>query len=498
MLDIWDYQKNDAIGLHADGITSGADKVAWWLCPTCGSSYDMEVYRIKAGRGCPYCAGKRVNTTNSLVDNYPDIAATYASDNTIDVHLLTYGSSKSCLWVCGKYGHVYKKTVKARVHGQGCPYCAASNTTLLTGFNDFSTLHPELLKDWEYNKNKKSPSEYVHGSKKSVWWKCRQCGHEWRTAIDNRARCHSGCPSCAMHTSKAEQEMTAFIASILPAGTTVLADDRTAITPKELDCYIPEKYMAFEFNGLYWHGSNHLTSSGINARTYHHDKWLACRKKGIQLITIWEDDWQDHQDIVKSMIAYKLGVSQEKRVYARNTSFIQPTSNDVKDFMEYNHIQGYCSGSIKYGMLDDHDNMVACAIFRRRNDQVLELVRYASSCSVIGGLGRILHHVITDHPNCHHIVTFSDHMVSNGNMYEKLGFHNDGEIRPDYMYVINGHRAHKFGYRLKRFRNDPDLLYKDGMSESQLAAWNNIDRVYDAGKTRWVLDIGTDSSHSAN
>lgn len=50
-------------------------------------------------------------------------------------------------------------------------------------------------------------------------------------------------------------------------------------------------------------------------------------------------------------------------------------------------------------------------------------------------------------------------------------------------------RHHKFNYRIARFRRDPDLEYHDGMSERELAALNGLERVYDAGKTRWVLSL---------
>jgi hypothetical protein len=214
-------------------------------------------------------------------------------------------------------------------------------------------------------------------------------------------------------------------------------------------------------------------------------------EKGIQLITIWEDDWRYHPDIVKSMISYKLGVSTEPRVYARNTLLKRPSAMEASRFMNQYHIQGYASGSVRIGLAFDN-KMVACAIFRKRNDDTLELVRYATSCQVIGGLGKILSHINDSQQGFHHIITFSDHMVSDGSMYRKLGFHQDGELRPDYMYIVDGCRAHKFGYRLRRFRDDPHLQYKDGLSESQLALLNHIDKVYDAGKTRWVLDISAE------
>lgn len=85
-------------------------------------------------------------------------------------------------------------------------------------------------------------------------------------------------------------------------------------------------------------------------------------------------------------------------------------------------------------------------------------------------------------------MTFSDTTVSDGGLYEQLGFVRDGVIAPDYQYVVNGTREHKFNYRLKRFRDDPELDHRDGLTEKQLAELNGLTRVYDAGKVRWTLD----------
>ena len=63
-----------------------------------------------------------------------------------------------------------------------------------------------------------------------------------------------------------------------------------------------------------------------------------------------------------------------------------------------------------------------------------------------------------------------------------------------YSYIIgagdSAHREHKFNYRKARFRDDPNLLWRDGATESELARLNGLPRVWDAGKTRWVMEVG--------
>lgn len=90
---------------------------------------------------------------------------------------------------------------------------------------------------------------------------------------------------------------------------------------------------------------------------------------------------------------------------------------------------------------------------------------------------------------CTEIVTFADHQVSNGGLYENLGFILDKELSPDYRYLVDEDRKHKFGYRITRFKNDPYLKYKEGLSESQLAKINGIKKIWDCGKSRYVIRI---------
>ena len=54
---------------------------------------------------------------------------------------------------------------------------------------------PELLKEWDYEKNEHSPEEYTQFSNTKVWWKCKE-GHSWQAEVGSRSKGH-GCPYCA-------------------------------------------------------------------------------------------------------------------------------------------------------------------------------------------------------------------------------------------------------------------------------------------------------------
>jgi very-short-patch-repair endonuclease len=54
--------------------------------------------------------------------------------------------------------------------------------------------NPELLSEWNYDKNILGPENYTSGLSKNVWWICGK-GHEWEAAIRKRIN-GSRCPFC--------------------------------------------------------------------------------------------------------------------------------------------------------------------------------------------------------------------------------------------------------------------------------------------------------------
>lgn len=332
--------------------------------------------------------------------------------------------------------------------------------------------------------NNVSADELSYNSAKRVLWGCPK-GHEWESPVYQLVSHGTRCPKCS-HSGKsgAEEELRNYVIELLGEDA-VVANDKSVIPPYELDIYVPERNIAIEYNGLYWHNERRGKK-----RNYHRDKALSCKDAGVQLITVWEDEWQYRRDTVKSMIAHKLGVSPAGRIYARRTKVVELTAQQAREFCERYHIQGFVQGSLYAGLVDGAGDLVAVSVWRKNGTHAY-LERYCTSQVVVGGMGKLLAYGpswarlvgVVD------IVTFADLCVSNGDLYEKLGFTKDKILRPDYKYVVNDRRVHKFNYRKKRFKEDPNLVWQDGLSESELAILNGIDRVWDCGKIRYTLQV---------
>ena len=76
-----------------------------------------------------------------------------------------------------------------------CPIC--NGKKVLPGYNDLASQKPELLEEWNYEKNIIKPDEVHVRSETQVWWKCKECGHEWKTSLYCRAGQGKGCVICS-------------------------------------------------------------------------------------------------------------------------------------------------------------------------------------------------------------------------------------------------------------------------------------------------------------
>lgn len=106
---------------------------------------------------------------------------------------VSYGSHTKVWWRCPE-GHEWQSPPYARTgKNSGCPYCTGKK--VLPGL-DFQSLYPQLAEQWHSSKNGKyTPDQFLPGSRKSVWWQCRE-GHEWKAMIKTRVE-GNGCPVCA-------------------------------------------------------------------------------------------------------------------------------------------------------------------------------------------------------------------------------------------------------------------------------------------------------------
>lgn len=280
-------------------------------------------------------------------------------------------------------------------------------------------------------------------------------------------------------TSRLERSVISYIRSIYSGS--LLERDRTVIRPQEVDIYLPSLHLAVEVNGLYWHSEKFGKD-----KNYHKDKYEACKKAGVRLVQIWEDDWNNRRRIVESFLAHVIGVDRRPSIGARKTYIDEISVNDSKNFLNSHHIQGFVNATIHLGLrARNDDRLVAVLSVTEEKKSAWNIVRYATSENVQGGFSKLLTYFEKRyHPSTEK--TFSNRETSEGDLYRSTGFLVDAVLPPDYMYVFHDRREHKFNFRKKRFRTRSDLLYRNDLTERGLADLNGLNRVYDSGKVRWV------------
>lgn len=186
-----------------------------WNCFVCESEYkDRPQVRCGSNTGCPYCAGKRVNNTNSLASLRLDLAREWhiVLNGDLTPHDVTTGSNKKVWWL-GKCEHKWKTSISHRTRENqetGCPYCAGQK--ILIGFNDMWTTNPELasmLADPE------DGYKYTQGSDRLVNWKCPHCQTSIkRKRIYDIYRSGLSCPFCSDGISIPEKIMSNVLRSL--------------------------------------------------------------------------------------------------------------------------------------------------------------------------------------------------------------------------------------------------------------------------------------------
>lgn len=278
-----------------------------------------------------------------------------------------------------------------------------------------------------------------------------------------------------------EKELVSWLKSL---DVCVEENNRSIISPQELDIFLPEYNIAIEYCGLYWHADIHERIDN----NYHKRKYDKCKNQGIQLLTIFEDEWHLNQEKTKSKIKSLLGKDDRQKIHARKTRVVSIDSKTKIKFLNANHIQGSGPGSINIGLVTTETNtLVACMSFIKKSNNVYYLNRYATSHRVVGGFSKLLNYFKQNY-EWNQIVSFADLRWSTGELYKTTGWDLDVIIPPDYSYVTkNNTRSHKFNFRRKRLQNilenfDPNLSEKENCDN------HGIMRIWDCGKMRFVIN----------
>jgi hypothetical protein len=391
---------------------------------------------------------------------------------------------------CSHGSFPIRKTLFKKIYslkGEFCPICRKNiaENNLLDKETIKNILHPKQLEEKYistyfpslYKSILKVPfgdfQEKIFAFKNDILSrpKCLECSNEVRFCKTKK----SYNLYCDYHInlhriSSGEIELYNFINEIIP-NITILRNYR--IDNNEMDIFIPEYMMGFEFNGLYWH------SDIFKNRKYHQDKKRFFKNKGIDLFYIWEDDWNFKKEIIKSIVRNKLGKTE--RVYARQSMVKELKSRDILQFLNDNHLQGEICGSVNLGLFIE-DSLISVMNFskNRGNAEGWELLRFCNkkNISIIGGAQKLFKYFIKKfQPN--RIISYSDLDIFSGGIYGKLGFKELGETGPGFWWSDNHRKYNRRNFQKWKISKNSEKTGDALMRE------RNFNKIWNSGNAKW-------------
>ena len=321
--------------------------------------------------------------------------------------------------------------------------------------------------------------EEYHGSLHEYKWKCNSCGNEFQSRIKDGKipRCLNCFPILAGF-SNAEKQVVEFIRTL---GIEVIENDRKVLKPKEIDIYIPSHRLAIEYDGLFWH-------SELNSeKDIHLYKTDECARQSIHLLHVFEDEWVERQNIIKSVIKSKLGL-YDQTVGARSCAVKIMSNKEVSEFYNINHLQGSSNSKINIGIFYN-DELVSCLSlskprFNKKYDW--EITRFANKLNtkVVGSFAKLFKYFLKNYSGS--IITYSDRRYFDGSIYKQNGFTELKDAPPSYYYTDYIQRYNRINFQKHKLNDlldqfDPKLTEWENM---QLNGW---DRIWDCGNKVFEL-----------
>lgn len=223
-------------------------------------------------------------------------------------------------------------------------------------------------------------------------------------------------------------------------------------------------------------------------QTTHHEK---------PNFVLFSDELKQRPDLIRRKLShYTQSNHSTQRIHARSCTIRSITNKEKVILLNTNHVQGNDNSQIGYGAFYE-DDLVAVMTFsvprtgigvhKNKKPNTFELVRFCTDVNyrIPGIASRLLKHFQKTH-KWSEIYSYADKRWSVGNMYEKLGFSLTNDNPPDYFYVINGVRKHRWNYRKDILKNTlPN--YDASLTEYQNMVNHGYYRVWDCGTLKYTI-----------
>lgn len=443
------------------------------ICPKHGESKQTPQSHLLGG-GCRKCGVE--NRVKSWEETEKGFRGVHGDKYEYVKSSYTKGEVKMKI-ICPIHGQ-FEQSPHNHKFGQGCKKCGRirANKKVTMTWEElepkFKAVHGDtytyLDKTFQNTKNKMVIICKKHGAFKQT---------------PDAHRSGKGCYKCNKEatTSKGENEVVSFIKSL---GLEVKQSDRSVLRDKEIDILIPEKRVGIEYCGEYFH-----SECMGRYMTYHKNKFIDAKKADIHLITIFEKEWQNKTEILKSILRHKLGKS-EKTINARQCKIIELTNIQRKKYFNSFHVQGAPKqADYTIGLVFKEEVVCAMSFNKARfGNGDFELTRYAClpDTNIRGGFSKLLKNWCKNNQSCE-LVSYVDHRIGVGESYLLAGFKKVNDVQPSYFWNKGFKNINKRKARHSKLATLLGDMYDPNKTEKQNMERAGWSRVWDCGKTKFVL-----------
>lgn len=405
---------------------------------------------------CPKCVGHAKSKELSLLEVLSDL-----KDANLELVSDYQGRSKEHRLRCGKCGIIFISILtKGKI--QKCPYCTGGRMSTSNLYERYvrickDNLLKPLFSEGEVDRRNRANKEYYRVL-------CERCGTEYETFFNGSQVVN--CPGCIKRKFRSKLEVV-IEEYLVSKGIRVYSNYRNMCLREpgktrgfELDLYLPDYNLAIEFDGSAYHNTGYVYSK---PRGYHKMKTEVCLENGIRLLHFRSGL---ETGLIKSILCSKLGLLT--KIYARKCKLVEITSNEAKEFLTYNHVDGFVRSSFYYALVTDRDlrfkceaGSIACVFtLMKRQTQSdkkshWEIGRFATQrgYTVVGGYSKVLKYAIEYLKSVGEteLVSYCNRDLSpdpNNTFYSKQGFEFTGDSGMIY-YYWNPRRAYFNGSFVK-------------------------------------------------
>lgn len=215
------------------------------------------------------------------------------------------------------------------------------------------------------------------------------------------------------------------------------------------------------------------------------------KKRGVQVIHLWEDVWRSRPEQVLGRLSSVLGLNHT--VHGRKTKIVEVSQETANSFFEQYHLQGTAGCKFRCGLELDQ-RLVAVAGFSAKRPMhhtpgytSAELIRFATvnGFTVTGGLSKLIRHFIkTAAPN--DIMSYADMDWSDGNGYTRLGFTAVARTPPMHILLHSPSLRRFLPHRLPAVVRDKLSVIEEDNRLSYLKTLHYTP-VYNSGNIKYIL-----------